>query len=148
MPVPHTIRLIGPWSWMPISAELLQAEEVEGERRRFQAPMGLAEQLPADFRGALRLERSFNCPTGLKADDRVDLCCQLACAGQLRLNDWTHSFAAGEQRWSVRDKLRRHNRLAIALRVDTPDPGEELVAVKRMACDVWLEITAAATDET
>ncbi|MFV2068442.1 MAG: hypothetical protein ACC645_15840 [Pirellulales bacterium] len=77
---PHVIRLRGPWQYVPMARTVLRPDgstrEVDGllpPPGRCTVPSDWADALGPDFRGRVRYQRSFGCPTGLVPGDRVEL---------------------------------------------------------------------------
>jgi len=76
----HSIRLAGPWQLTPMAHTCWSAEgesvEEPGtlpEGGRSTVPSDWGELLGEDFRGQVQMERFFHKPTGLEADDRVEI---------------------------------------------------------------------------
>jgi hypothetical protein len=76
----HSIRLAGPWQLTPLARTCWSAEgesvEEPGtlpEGGRSTVPSDWGELLGEDFRGQVQMERFFHKPTGLEADDRVEI---------------------------------------------------------------------------
>lgn len=119
----HTIRLRGPWEFLPLShTRLLSGGETT--RALEELPDGGRMQMPADwsavlgnFRGRVRFTRFFNQPTGLGAKDTVWLVVEPPDAwGDVRLNDCAlGSVAAGgpPARYDVTHGLLDRNELII-----------------------------------
>ncbi len=76
----HSIRLAGPWQIIPLARTRWSSEgqsvEEPGplpEGGRGTVPGDWGELLGEDFRGQVQMERFFHKPTGLEADDRVEI---------------------------------------------------------------------------
>jgi hypothetical protein len=130
----HTIRLRGPWElW-------LVPRDAAGQRRealgRFAAPDGLAERLPPEYRGVVRLERGFQRPTGLDSASRVRLWIATNRRGQLVVNDQTlGDVEGGEHLFDLTSLLAARNRICLEMIID------DQCASPPPRCDARLEIS-------
>jgi hypothetical protein len=119
-------------------------ERADGERiqrimphGRFTAPDGLADRLPSNYAGWVRLERSFHRPTGLSNRSRVQLRINTNLTGQLAVNDRTlGATAIGENVFDITSLLQTRNRICLDLLIDASD------AMRQPSCDARLEIFA------
>lgn len=129
MCVSHRIRLRGPWQCLPLSRNILLADgTLHKERTDLPSPIRL--NLPTrvftpfgdDFCGTVRLQRTFNRPTGLEMKTRVYLVLHFGKhGGLLWLNDeplGTIRPTAGDHRFLLGPGLLPHNRLEIELQLD------------------------------
>lgn len=69
----HRIHLKGPWQYCLLSATGAEAAPATGELNsagRIKLPADWQESF-GDYRGSVRYERHFNCPTNLDSDERV-----------------------------------------------------------------------------
>ena len=78
--MPHRIRLRGPWQYEPLVRYCrLAGGDVDEQTTdlpsggRIKMPADWSETLGADFRGRVRYERRFSCPSGLEPGMRVVL---------------------------------------------------------------------------
>jgi hypothetical protein len=142
MPVPHSIRLRGPWEFQPLArlkasadGSLLETADHLPPGGTLALPADWASKLGPDFWGRVRFSRVFHRPTGLDASSKVwlvvedvdwcahvvfneralgDVVCRLADAPQAA-GDTQRSPA----RWDITDRLQPENRLS----VDVTCPG-------------------------
>lgn len=80
MPMPHVIRLRGPWRYEPLARTRRLAdgtsEILPGSlppAGQIQVPADWGETLGSDFRGRVRYQRRFNRPSGMADVLRIDL---------------------------------------------------------------------------
>ncbi len=130
----HQIRLRGPWQLWLASADDPRPIEPMG---RFEAPNGLGDRLPPQYRGPARLERSFHRPTGLQPTSQIHLRIHSDLCGQLSLNGQPLGhLEPGEQRFDITPLLQIRNRICIEVEID------ESARMRQPSCDARLEIFA------
>jgi hypothetical protein len=130
----HEIRLRGPWQLMLLERCGESAEDVV-ELGQFRAPYGLAERLPDQYAGWVRLERNFQRPSGLSERSRVRLYLNTNLSGQLSVNGLLLGpVAEGEHRYDLQAILTPRNRIRIDVRIDAHD------SMRQLTCDARLEI--------
>jgi hypothetical protein len=132
----HTIRLRGPWRYFVIAHSALceRAPEEQSQHEKhspigtIHIPMDWGTTLGRNFRGRVRYSRSFGKPTGLNAEDRVELVCQCVDAfGAVELNDLQlGNIPSGlaATRFDITQFLRPRNELVID--VELPMAGGDL----------------------
>lgn len=124
--MPHIIRLRGPWRCQP----LWQWEQApDGSRRvssqepppggTFPAPGNWRELLGDDFRGFVRLVRTFHRPTGLDDRSRVWLAyCDWPSETTVVFNGCPFAENATSGRLEITRLLTTHNELAMTAMLD------------------------------
>ena len=136
----HTIRLRGPWNYLPLCRTTWTAEgtstEIEGA-----VPPGGRLNMPADwqsilgnvFFGRVRFERHFHCPTGLTEQDQVFIAIeQVDALGSVQLNGQHVGDLpanAGPTRFDITILLQQRNRLEVI--VDLPRVQAESAPLER-----------------
>src|SRR5689334_15161480 len=88
----HTIRLRGPWEYSVLSRWLARGTEESTEPLpadgKLEMPADWGATLGSDFRGRVRYRRRFGYPTGLQAEDKIDLVFErVNASGRVWLND-------------------------------------------------------------
>lgn len=136
----HTIRLRGPWNYLPLCRTTWTAEgtstEIEGavpSGGRLNMPADWQSILGNDFFGRVRFERHFHCPTGLTEQDQVFIAIEEVDAlGSVQLNG-QHvgdiSANAGPTRFDITILLQQRNRLEVV--VDLPRLQAESAPLER-----------------
>ncbi|MEC9003025.1 MAG: hypothetical protein VX644_06605 [Planctomycetota bacterium] len=125
----HTIRLHGPWNYLPLCRTTWTAEgtsiETEGvvpPGGRLNMPADWQSILGNDFFGRVRFERHFHCPTGLTEQDQVFIAIeQVDALGSVQLNGQHLGdipATAGPTRFDITILLQQRNRLEVV--VDLP----------------------------
>ena len=125
----HTIRLRGPWNYVPLCRTVWTAEGKSAEAAgpvppagRMTIPADWEETLGNEFYGRVRYERHFHCPTGLVQQDQVFVVIdQLDALGSVRLNGQQLGDippAAQATRFEITILLQQRNQLEII--VDLP----------------------------
>ena len=140
MCVSHRIRLRGPWQCVPLSRNRLLADGTLHEQRtdlpspiRLNLPTHIFTPFGDDFCGTVRLQRTFNRPTGLEVETRIVLVLRFGKrAGLLWLNDkplGTIEPTTVDHRFLLGLGLLPHNRLEIELQLDNQQdrvPGDSV----------------------
>ena len=138
----HSIRLAGPWQLTPLahtcwSAEGQSVEEPGSlpEGGRTTVPSDWGELLGEDFRGQVQMQRFFHKPTGLEADDRVEVVLSgVDAMGTASLNGQLLGkiLAGGEPaRFEISHLL--ENRNCLVVNVELPQLNSESAPLLRPA---------------
>ena len=125
----HTIRLRGPWNYIPLCRTVWTAagtsQEIDGSvpaAGRLKIPANWQETLGEDFFGRVRYQRSFHCPTGLTEQDQVFIVIdQVDALGSVTLNgQHLGDIPAGSDptRFEITILLQQRNQLEVV--VDLP----------------------------
>ncbi|MFP6573967.1 MAG: hypothetical protein VB912_02360 [Pirellulaceae bacterium] len=125
----HTIRLRGPWDYIPLCRTVWTAagtsQKIDGPvpaAGRLKIPTSWQETLGEDFFGRVRYQRSFHCPTGLTEHDQVFIVIeQLDALGSVTLNDQHLGDippGADPTRFEITILLQQRNQLEVV--VDLP----------------------------
>ena len=136
----HTIRLRGPWNYLPLCRTTWTAEgtstEIEGTvppGGRLNMPADWQSILGNDFFGRVRFERHFHCPTGLTEQDQVFIAIEEVDAlGSVQLNGQHVGDIpanAGPTRFDITILLQQRNRLEVV--VDLPRLQAESAPLER-----------------
>ena len=136
----HTIRLRGPWNYIPLCRTRWTADgtsqEIDGpvpEPGRLQIPADWQETLGADFYGRVCYQRAFQCPTGLTDQDQVFIMIdQVDALGSVTLNDQhLGEIPAGADptRFEITILLQQRNQLEVV--VDLPMTDADSAPLKR-----------------
>ena len=136
----HTIRLRGPWNYLPLCRTTWTAEGTSTETEgvvppggRLNMPADWQSILGNDFFGRVRFERHFHCPTGLTEQDRVFIAIeQVDALGSVQLNGQHLGdipATAGPTRFDITILLQQRNRLEVV--VDLPRLQAESAPLER-----------------
>ncbi len=136
----HTIRLRGPWNYVPLCRTLWTAagtsQEIEGPvpaAGRLKMPASWQETLGEDFFGRVCYQRAFHCPTGLTDQDQVFIMIdQVDALGSVTLNgQHLGDIPAGADptRFEITILLQQRNQLEVV--VDLPMTDASSAPLKR-----------------
>lgn len=127
---PHLIRLRGPWQFTPLACWSRPDAEQAGEELlptpgRVTLPADWGATLGDDFRGRVRYERTFYCPTGLDPHERVWLVVDGADArADVILNGEPLGAVEGyalSASWDITEQIAPRNRMSLEVEL----PGDE-----------------------
>ncbi len=133
-PLPHVIRLRGPWQYEPLARTVLLPDGSTREEAgllpssgRHEMPADWGDSLGADFFGRVLYCRRFGKPTGLAGDDRVILVIDGVDAfGRVSLNGvklGDMHFSDGSGRFDITESLKSRNDLAILVELPRVPPN-------------------------
>ena len=136
----HTIRLRGPWNYVPLCRTLWTAagtsQKIEGPvpaAGRLKMPANWQETLGEDFFGRVCYQRAFHCPTGLTDQDQVFIMIdQVDALGFVTLNgQHLGDIPAGADptRFEITILLQQRNQLEVV--VDLPMTDANSAPLKR-----------------
>ena len=118
----HTIQLRGPWQARVLSrasscADKPTEQDVPDDKWHRVTLGDWSAWLGVEFRGVVRFERRFGCPTGLTESTRVTLVVEAVdFRAEISLNDQRVGqcqWGEGPWRTDIRDQLQPRNRLTI-----------------------------------
>ena len=140
----HRIRLHGPWQANVRSGE---GGADLPETFRFQWPADWPDLLGPDLLGSVQIERRFNRPTGLAAEQPVFLVIeQVDFDGQVTLNGQPLGNLRRDDalRVEIAKLLSNHNRLSIEITEIPKDRAQNRAGRPSSSATVRLEITSVS----